>query len=116
MLELSERNVKVLLSKLDRRDRGEDTACTLIKGCGTVVVATENTLEYNPNIKVFQISREELNFILQDIGGFSTLNYCTFKYKCIPDSVAYADREPGVMHPSDTPLYAEDILCGGAQG
>ena len=102
MLELSERNVRVLLSKLDRRAKGETTACTLIKGDGTIVVATENTLEYNPNTRVFQIARWELHDLF---SGSRTryLNYGAFQYRMIPDSVAYADRKPGVMHPDDVP-------------
>lgn len=114
MLELSERNVKVLLSKLDRRAKGEETACTLIKGDGTIITATEDTLGYNPNSKIFRISRDELLNLLDYPEHKGSLNYGAFQYRMIPDSVAYAYRKPGAIHPSDTPQYAEDILCGGA--
>ena len=47
VVQLSRRNLLTLLSKLERRERGEVTAATLVKGDGTVVIAVSDEEYYS---------------------------------------------------------------------
>ena len=68
---LSRRNLLTLLSKLDRKAKGEFTAATLIKHDG-------QGPDFNQTMPIVLIT-------------------------AIEDDVYYGNREPGEVHPLDTP-------------
>jgi len=68
---LSERNLRTLLSKLERKAKGEDTQCTLIK-----------YREASPKFPQTALMAVVI---------------------AVPDDEYYFDREPGEVHPLDTP-------------
>ena len=74
ILYLSKRNLLTLLSKLERFEAGEETKCAIIK----------NSVLLDPYC--LQLNGEESIMVI-----------------AIPDDKYYTHRDPGEMHPKDTP-------------
>lgn len=82
---LSERNVRTLLSKLDRQAAGEHTSCTLIKN--------DTKHPKYPCDEAFAVTAVEEP---RTDGADAWVN-------CVEDDQYYAHRAPGIVHPADDP-------------
>ena len=117
---LSRQNLKVLLSKLNRRANGENTPCTIIKRDDThpnfpqsmprlMITSIEEARESNSE-RVY-LSRYELSYLvgLLDNNQEDTLEKEGTTIIPIEDEKYYTHRSPGYMLPRDMPVGRKSI-------
>lgn len=120
---LSQRNILTLLSKLDRRQAGDTTACTIIKNdnihsiypqtmpsCRIHATEEDDMFFYEcvPSVSISRATLKRLLVPLHEIEGGTveiTTAGETVEVTSVRDDVYYAEREAGLMHPADAPLY-----------
>ena len=83
-LYLTRRNIRVLLSKLDRKANGEDTVCTIVK-----------------NDTVHPIYPCSVQLYVTAIDDHTTPSPSGAVVHAIEDEAYYTERDAGRMHPSD---------------